>query len=110
MGSLNRKNEFRKPDNLNKAITKGEKFNVAEVSLLREFRRNSNAHVILTAEADSLPIDEKQLLEDYGLVGCHSIRSDDLSVNARIDSTGYVRFFTRHEMVSQCARQHDEIR
>ena len=26
------------------------------------------------------------------LVGCHSSRSKDLSVYARIDSTGYVRF------------------
>ena len=31
--------------------------------------------LILTAEADSLPTDEKQWLEDYGLVGCHSSRS-----------------------------------
>ena len=45
----------------------------------------------LTAEADSLPTDAMQLLEDYGLVGCHSSRSNDLSVHARIDSTGYVR-------------------
>ena len=47
-------------------------------------------HVIVTAEADCLPTDEKELLEDYGLVGCHSSRSNDLSVHARIDSTGYV--------------------
>ena len=45
----------------------------------------------LTAEADSLPTDAMQLFEDYGLVGCHSSRSNDLSVHARIDSTGYVR-------------------
>ena len=45
---------------------------------------------ILTAEADSLPTDARQLLEDYGLVVCHSTRSNDLSVHARIDSTGYV--------------------
>ena len=31
-----------------------------------------------------------KLLEDHGLVGCHSTRSDDLSVHARIDSTGFV--------------------
>ena len=42
-------------------------------------------------EADSLSTDAKQLLEDHGLVGCHSSRSNDLSVHARIDSTGYVR-------------------
>ena len=45
----------------------------------------------LTSEADSLPTDTWQLLEDYGLVGCHSARSHDLSVHAKIDSTGYVR-------------------
>ena len=50
--------------------------------------------MILTAEADSLPTDEKELLEDYGLVGCHSTRSDDLSVRARIDATGYVGLFS----------------
>ena len=88
MGSFNRKSEFQRPENLNKPITKGEKFNVADLSLLREFWGNNYAHVILTAEADSLPTDEKELLEDYGLVECHSSRSNDLSVHARNDSTG----------------------
>ena len=37
LGSVNRKSEFRKPVNLNTPMTKGEKFNVAELSLLREF-------------------------------------------------------------------------
>ena len=46
--------------------------------------------MIVTAEAESLPTDEKELLEDYGLVGCHSSRSNDMSVHARIESTGYV--------------------
>ena len=49
------------------------------------------AHVVLTAEADSLPTCTRQLPEDSGLVGCHSIRDNGLSVRARIDSTGYVR-------------------
>ena len=57
----------------------------------KNFWRNIHAHVILTSEADSLPTDTRQLLEDYGLVGCHSARSHDLSVHAKIDSTGYVR-------------------
>ena len=35
--------------------------------------------------------DEKELFDDYGLVGCHSSRSNALSVHARIDSLGYVR-------------------
>ena len=47
--------------------------------------------MILTAEADSLSTDAKQLLEDYGLVGCHSNNGNYLSVHARIDSTGSVR-------------------
>ena len=72
MGSFNRKSEFWKRENLNKPITKGDEFNVAELSLLREFGRINYAHVILTAEADSLPTDEKELLDDYVLVGCHS--------------------------------------
>ena len=33
---------------------------------------------ILTSEADSLPTDAKELLNDYGFVGCHSSRSNDL--------------------------------
>ena len=49
------------------------------------------AHVIMTAEADNLTTDAQQLLEDYDLVGCHSKRGNDLSVHARIESTGYVR-------------------
>ena len=47
--------------------------------------------MILTAEADSLPTDAKELLNDYVLVGCHSSRSNDLSVHARINSSGFVR-------------------
>ena len=47
--------------------------------------------MILTAEADSLPTDARQLLEDCGLMGCHSVRGNYLSVHARIDATGYVR-------------------
>ena len=47
--------------------------------------------MILTAEADISSTDAKELLDEYGLVGCHSSRSYDLSVHARIDPTGYVR-------------------
>ena len=67
--SFNRKSEVRKPQNLNKPNAKGEKFNVADLSLLREFWRNNNAHVFLTAEAGSLSTDATQLLEDYGFGG-----------------------------------------
>ena len=45
----------------------------------------------MTAEAASPTTDAKQLLEDYGLVGCHSNRGNYLSVHVRIDSTGYAR-------------------
>ena len=89
--SFNRKSEFRKPQNLNKPIAKSEKFSVTDLSPLREFWGNNYAHVILTAEADRLSTDAKQLPEDYGLVGCHSSRGNYLSVHARIDTTGYVR-------------------
>ena len=71
MGSFNRKSEFPKAEN-----------HVTELSPLGEFLGNNHAHVILTAEADSLPIDEKKLLEDCGVVGCHSSKSNDLSVHA----------------------------
>ena len=37
MGSFSQKSEFSRPENLNKPIAKGEKFNVADLSLLREF-------------------------------------------------------------------------
>ena len=88
MDSFNRKSEFRKLENLNKLIVKGEKYNITDLSLLREFLGNNYAHVTMTAEADSLTTDAKQLLEDYGLVRCHSKRGNCLSVHARVDSTG----------------------
>ena len=69
----------------------GEKYNITDVSLLKEFLENNDAHVILTAEANSSSTGAKELLEDYGLVGCHSKRGNYLSVRARIDSTGCVR-------------------
>ena len=46
MGSFNRKSEFWRPVNLNTLITEGEKFNVADLSLLREFWENNYAPVI----------------------------------------------------------------
>ena len=51
-------------------------------------------------EADCLPTDDKELLDDYGLVGCDSIRSNDLSVQARIDSSGYVRLHGNQMMIT----------
>ena len=62
MGSCNRKSEFRKAENMDKPISPNEKFNVTnepQLSLLTEFWGHNCAHVILTAEADSLPTDEK---------------------------------------------------
>ena len=64
---------------------------MAELSFLKEFCGNNFAHVILSTEADKMPTDTRQSLEDYGLMGCHSARGDDLSVHARFDSTWYVR-------------------
>ena len=94
MGSFNRKIECRKAENMYKPVSPNEKFNVTndpQLSLLREFWGNNYAHEILTAEADSLSTDEKESLDDCGLVGCHSSRSNDLSVHAGIDSSGYIR-------------------
>ena len=62
MGSINRKSEFRKPENLNKPIVKCERFNVAELSLLKEFLGNNCAHVITTAEAVTVC---QQMQSDY---------------------------------------------
>ena len=96
MGSFNRKNEFRRVENMHKPFPPQEKFNVADdvqLPLLREFWGNNYAHVILTAEADSLPTDEKELIDAYSLVWCQSSRSIDLSVHAKIGASGNVRFF-----------------
>ena len=83
-----------------KPICSTEKFSVTndpQLSLLTEFWENNYAHVILTAEADSLPTDAKELLDDYGSVGCHSSNSNDLSVHARINSSGHIRL-NGHQM------------
>ena len=94
MGSFS---QFRKAENRYKPGSPNEKFNVTNdpvLSLLREFWRNNYAHVILTAEADSLPTDEKELLDDYGLVRCHSSRSNDLSVvNQMMTENGHAAIF-----------------
>ena len=52
VGLFNQKSEFQKPQNLITPVSKGEKFNDAELSLLKEFQGYNYAHVILTAEAD----------------------------------------------------------
>ena len=46
--------------------------------------------MILTAEADNLPANSRQPLEDCGLVGCHSAKNNYLSTHGRMNSTGYV--------------------
>ena len=66
---------------MDKPVTSGEKLNVTydpQLSLLRKVWRNNYAHVVLTAEADRSPTDEEKLLDDHGLVGCQSSRSNDL--------------------------------
>ena len=63
MGDFHWNREFRKPAILNKPLDE-EKYNIADVSLLKEFWWNNYAHLIWTAEADTLPTNEKQLLED----------------------------------------------
>ena len=73
VGSFNRKSEFRKAE-------KSAKFNVTELSLLREFWVNNDAHVILTSEADSLSTD-KNLLEDW--LGGMPLKQKQRSVRPR---------------------------
>ena len=92
MGSINRKSEFRKAENMYKPVSPNEKFtNDPQLSRLKEFWGNNYAHVILTAEAASLPTDPNKLHTDCGLVGRHSSSSNDLSVHARINSSRYIR-------------------
>ena len=77
-----------------KPVSPNEKFNVTndpQLPRLREFWGNNYAHVILTAEADSIPADANKLHTDCGLVGCPPSSSNDLSVHARIKSLGYIR-------------------
>ena len=76
MGSFNRKSEFRKAENMSKPVSPNEKFNVTNDLQL--------------AEADSLPTDEKELLDDW-LSGMSFKQNNDQSIHARIDSSGYVR-------------------
>ena len=67
MGSFNRKSELRKGEKIVKPITSNEKCNVTngtQLSLFTEFWGNNFALVILTAQADSLPTDAKELLND----------------------------------------------
>ena len=69
MGSFNRKSEFRKAENIDKPISSNEKFTVINdllLSFLPEFWRTNFAHVILTAEVDSLPTDAREMLNDNG--------------------------------------------
>ena len=54
--------------------------------------------MILTAEADSLPTDARELLKDYGSVACHSSKSNDLSVHARIKSSRYIRLLWQSDV------------
>ena len=104
MGSFNRKSEFRKAGNVDKPISSSERFNFTNdphLSLLTKFWGNNYAHVMLTAEADSLPTDANELLHDCGLVGCHTSKSNDLSVHARIDSSGYIRLLWESDVCNR---------
>ena len=70
---------FRKAENMDKPISSNGRVDITndpQQSHLRELCGTIYAHVILTAKADILPTDEKELLDDYGLVGCHSSRSN----------------------------------
>ena len=97
MGSFNPKSEFRKPENLNKPIAKGEKTILQICHFSENSRENNYAHVIMTAEADSLTTDTKQLLEDCGLVGCHP-KTRQLSCQSMHE-------LTQQDMLDSCGNQ-----
>ena len=59
MVSFNQKSGFRRQGIRISPIAKGEKYNITEMSLLREFWENNYAQVIMTAEADNLTTDAK---------------------------------------------------
>ena len=105
MVSFNRRVTFGKQRMLISQFLQKEQFNVTidpQLSVPTEFWENNYAHVILTAEADSLPTDARELPHVYGFVGCHSTRRNDLSVHARIDSSRFFRLLwesTSFEMV-----------
>ena len=91
LGSFNRKSEFRKPENLNKPITKGENL----MSLIYRYSRNFGDTTVLKFSdgrgGQVVDRHKAAALNEYGMVGCHSARDNGLSVRARMDSTGYVR-------------------
>ena len=87
-----------------KPVSPNEKFNVTDdpqLSFLGVFWGNNYAHVILTAEADSLPTDEKELFDNYGSVGCHSSRSNDLPVHARLVRQDIFAFCGKHMLMTK---------
>ena len=84
LGSFNRKSEFRKVENMYKPVSPNEKFNVTndpQLSLLREFWG-----------------EQLRACDDYGFVGCQSSRSNDMSVHARIDTSGNIAFYGNQMM------------
>ena len=93
MGSFSRRSEFRKAEKHGQTgFTTGEVQTFRPAALSYRQSENSKEITILTAEADSIPTDEKALLVANGLVGCHSSRSNDLSIHARIDSQDMIAF------------------
>ena len=56
----------------------------------------------LTAETDCFPTDAKQLREEYFLLECHSSRSNDLSVHARVDTT------KKHRLLWESIKENDK--
>ena len=91
MGWFNRKCEVRKPQNLNKPVAKGG----SSMSPICHYSENSGETTTrmcfwqrkLTAYRQT----QNSCLRTVALVGCHSSRSNDLSVHARIGSRRYVR-------------------
>ena len=121
MRSFSRKTEFWKTENMHQPFLRKRNSTLPTTGschFSENFGRNDYAHVTLTAEADSFPTDENEFLDDYGMVGCYSSRSEDLPVHARIHSSRYVpslwesdddrKGHVLHSLTSSLARRQKE--
>ena len=59
------------------------------MNMLLECWGQSYAHIVLTAEAGTLPMDQKKLKKKFGLTGAHS-QEEYLACHARVGTTGSV--------------------
>ena len=112
MGSFKRKSQFQKPENLNKFVVKGERFNICELSLLKEFRRNNYAHIIFDGRGwqltdrrkasvwglrlSGMPREQKQWLVSPCKIWFHRLSSSSLRINGRNNELYHAAIFEVH--------------